>query len=206
MTVNRHSAILLLGPTGSGKTPLGHVIEGEGLGGRRFVHFDFGENLRQIVAHNNPDEMISREDIDFLRGVLQSGVLLEDEQFPLANRIFRSFLARRMANESVWVVLNGLPRHVGQARGVDAILDVRGVVCLECSGDTIVRRLASNVGGDRAGRLDDDLDRVQTKLEIFRQRTAPLVDHYRRRGARIETIEVTADMTAKDVRGRLLGP
>ncbi len=43
-------AILLLGPTGSGKTPLGQALEKKGLAGRRCVHFDFGANLREIAG------------------------------------------------------------------------------------------------------------------------------------------------------------
>jgi adenylate kinase family enzyme len=55
-------AILLLGPTGSGKTPLGQVLERRGLWGHRCSHFDFGDNLREIVARDEPDESIGAED------------------------------------------------------------------------------------------------------------------------------------------------
>jgi adenylate kinase family enzyme len=235
MTSERHHAMLLLGPTGSGKTPLGRQIERRGLGGQMFVHFDFGENLRRIVAQQSGQWSVasgqctspltprlsaltlalsqrergpcgngfSTAEIEFLRGVLESGVLLEDEHFYLAERILRGFLDTRTTDAKTWVALNGLPRHLGQADRIDSIVAVRVVVCLECDGDVVFRRLASNVGGDRGGRSDDDLDQARKKLDIFRQRTAPLVDHYRRRGARIETIRVTADMTADDMRHRL---
>jgi adenylate kinase len=198
MSVARHPAMLLLGPTGSGKTPLGQAIEALGLPGMKCVHFDFGERLREVAARRAADEMLSPADIEVVRGVLASGALLEDEQFPLAQRILRSFLARRGVDSQTCVVLNGLPRHVGQARAMDAILDIRVVICLECSGDTVLHRLASNVGGDRAGRPDDCLDRVQKRLDIFQQRTAPLVDHYRRLGVPIKTLQITSTTTAAD--------
>jgi adenylate kinase family enzyme len=60
-------AILLLGPTGSGKTPLGQVLEERGLWGHTCMHFDFGANLREIVACNKPDGPIGAEDITLLR-------------------------------------------------------------------------------------------------------------------------------------------
>ena len=82
-----HRAALLLGPTGAGKTPLGQMIESRGLWGDECLHFDFGANLRRVVDENRPDEVISRADIEFLRGVLASGALLEDEHFPIARRI-----------------------------------------------------------------------------------------------------------------------
>ena len=43
----RHRALLLLGPTASGKTPLGKLIEERGLWDFRWVHFDFGAQMRK---------------------------------------------------------------------------------------------------------------------------------------------------------------
>ena len=67
----RPRALLLLGPTGSSKTPLGQLIEQRGLWQTRCLHFDFGANLRQIVAQDRPDELIGRNDLDFLADLLE---------------------------------------------------------------------------------------------------------------------------------------
>ena len=233
MTVEPLPALLLLGPTGAGKTPLGEMLQSRGLPGRPCLHFDFGANLREVVARNEPDDLISRQDIEFLRGVLKSGALLEDEHFPLAERILRSFLTRhhagsplkkgtgseltsenpakntgrevpvplfqRAAGRNTWIVLNGLPRHVGQAERIEDILQVRAVVRLACPAETVLQRIAHDTGGDRSSRQDDDLPAVRRKLQIFEQRTAPLVEHYRRRGVSVETIEVTVAMTPEQM-------
>jgi adenylate kinase len=192
-------AILLLGPTGSGKTPLGELIEEQGLWGRPCVHFDFGANLRRVVMRDRPDEMISRPDLDFLKEVLRSGALLENEHFPIAERLLRSFLVERDPQARRLVVLNGLPRHVGQAEAIDAILSIRGVICLDCSAETVLERISANVGGDRTGRPDDHPGSIRRKLRVFGARTAPLVEHYRDRGARIERLEIAAGMTAAEM-------
>jgi adenylate kinase len=192
------SAILLLGPTGAGKTPLGQVLEQRGWGGRRCAHFDFGENLRRVVRRGEPDEIVSQQDIDFLRGVLERGVLLEDRDFPIAERILRAFLLRRSVDDRTVVVLNGLPRHTGQASALEGFVAVEAVVCLECTAETVTQRLRNDPGGDRANRDDDQLPAVASKLSIYRQRTEPLVDWYRQRGTRIVRVAVTADMTAGD--------
>jgi adenylate kinase family enzyme len=194
----RTPAVLLLGPTGAGKTPLGQVLEQRGWADRRCAHFDFGENLRTVVRRGKPDGIVSQQDINFLRGVLERGVLLEDRDFPIAERIFRAFLVRREVDDRTVVVLNGLPRHIGQASALQSLVDVEAVVCLECTAETVVQRLRNDPGGDRANRVDDQLPAVASKLSIYRQRTEPLVDWYRQRGTRILRVAVTADMTADD--------
>lgn len=203
MTFSPPQALLLLGPTGVGKTPLGHLIEQRGLWDTPFRQFDFGATLRTLVARGTPDSWVSAEDIAFLRGVLQTGALLEDAHFPLARRILESFLQQHQDAPRTRIVLNGLPRHVGQAASLEAIVDVRWVVSLACTAETVLARIAGNVGGDRLERTDDDPQAVRRKLEIFAQRTAPLVAHYQQRGARIFPLEVSATATPLEMWQRL---
>ena len=54
-------AVLLLGPTGAGKSPLGDWLEARGLWGRPCHHFDFGANLRAIVAAGPSDRFTRRK-------------------------------------------------------------------------------------------------------------------------------------------------
>ena len=119
-TGKMYRAVLLLGPTGSGKTPLGEIIEQRGLCGTPCRHFDFGANLRDVVSRDRTDGQIGRAEIDFLKGVLQSGTLLEDEHFPIARRILQSFINHNGVDGTTRIVLNGLPRHAGQALRVTA--------------------------------------------------------------------------------------
>lgn len=201
----RHRAVLLLGPTGSGKTPLGDLIASRGLWESRCLHFDFGANLRRIVERDRADNVVSRKDIEFLRDVLQSGRLLENEHFPLAERILRSFLAQNNADARTLVVLNGLPRHQGQAAAVDSILHVEAVISLACTSDVVLERIRTNVGGDRTERDDDDPESIRRKLGLFAERTAPLIEHYGALDAGIETVDVSETMTAEGVWALLAG-
>ena len=194
MNEQRSKAILLLGPTGAGKTPLGEVIERNGLQGRRCSHFDFGESLRRVVA-SGPSDVFSQEEVGFLQSVLGSGALLEDDHFPIAEKILRGFIATREIGPDDRIVLNGLPRHAGQADDVDAIVDVRLVVDLSCPPDAVFERIRTDAGGDRAARADDDVAAVRNRLEIYTKRIAPLVEHYYNLGARVETVDVAADTT-----------
>lgn len=197
----RNRAVLLVGPSGSGKTPLGDALERGGLWSRPCFHFDFGAELRRVAAGEVGG--FSPATVDFLAGVLRSGRLLEDEQFPLARRILEAFLADRKVGENDIIVLNGLPRHAGQARDVEAVLDVRLVVSLSCRPEVAWERIRTNAGGDRAGRADDDLEAVRDRLNLFRERIAPLIEHYRGRGIRIETVDVEVGTTPEEIRPRL---
>ncbi len=190
-----NKATLLLGPTSSGKTPLGELIQRRGLWGEDYLHFDFGENLREIVANNQTGGALSRDDIDLLREMLATGALLEDEHFPIARRVVLGFMAAHRAGPRTCVLLNGLPRHTGQATAMEAVLEIRAVIHLRCSAETVFARIDADTGGDRAGRVDDDLRAVAEKLAIFERRTEPLLRHYERHGVEIHPIDVTADMT-----------
>ena len=196
-------AVLLLGPTGSGKSPLGECLEKLGLGGCRCQHFDFGQHLRHAAASAGRHPSLTSADLATVRGVLSRGALLEDSDFHIARLILAAFIQRHTTRVSSSIVLNGLPRHVGQARALAAVVRVELVVYLDCPVVVVSERLRSNAGGDRLGRSDDFAALVARKLQIFRERTAPLVAHYRAAGARVETIQVTVDTEPEAIRSEL---
>ena len=193
--MTQYQGVLLLGPPGSGKSLLGDRIEAAGLGSRRFCHFDFGANLRRIAGNEPAIAAFSPEERRFLRDVLQSGALLEDSHFSLAERILTQFLESQCRDDQREVVLNGLPRHAGQAEMVGRIVRVHTVVSLQCSEQVVLARIAGNVGGDRTDRSDDNRSDVRRKLAVFAKRTGLLVEYYRRAGSAVVTLPVTAGMT-----------
>jgi adenylate kinase family enzyme len=198
-----YPALLLVGPTGAGKTPLGELLEAEGLWGRRCLHFDFGKNLRRAAAGEGPASVVTPEERKFLVWVLQTGALLEDEQFPVARKLLLGFLAGRGADAQTLAVMNGLPRHVGQAEALEPALAMETVVHLACEAEVVLERIRTNAGGDRAGRSDDRLEDIRRRLLVFRGRTTPLLDYYHARQVRVLTIAVGMDTTAAEIRKRL---
>jgi len=199
----RRKAILLLGPTGSGKSPLGDLLEREGLLDRKCHHFDFGAQLRRVASLRKPSKPFSAKDISLIRHVLRSRALLEDEQFFIAAKLLDSFLASRQAGNKDFIILNGLPRHAGQAEAIRGRIDVKLVVLLECKAPDVLTRIKENSGGDRTARSDDDIESVVNKLEIFRKRTLPLLRYYRSEGIEIAKVKIKADTQAADVRNCL---
>jgi len=186
-----HEAILLIGPTGSGKTPLGHYAEQAGFSGRRCAHFDFGHQLRLAAAGAAPGNGLSTADTAFVRDVLASGALLEAETFHIAETILRRFIEHHAPAPEDIIVLNGLPRHAGQADRIAPLLRIIRVVHLHCPPEGVFARIHRNSGGDRTGRRDDTPDDIRRRLALFEARTAPLLEHYRRQGIPVITLAIS---------------
>ncbi len=198
------NAILLIGPTGSGKTPLGNYIEEYGFNGKRCFHFDFGHELRSIAGIDPPPHGFDKDDHAFIRGVLEKGLLLENEHFHIAEKIVEYFLNRKGFRDDDMLLLNGLPRHIDQAQDVARVADIRKLIVLECSPDDIFGRILGNTGGDRTERTDDSIGMVRKKLDIFERRTKPLIDYYSKINSKIFRIKVTTTSTAENLYSGLI--
>ncbi len=186
-----HEAILLIGPTGSGKTPLGAYAEAAGFDGRRCVHFDFGHQLRLAAAGEPPENGLDAAATVHVREVLATGALLENEAFAIAETILRRFIERHAPAPDEIIVLNGLPRHAGQAQRIARLLRILLVINLHCTPEVVFERIRHNSGGDRTGRRDDTPEDIRRKLAIFKERTTPLLEHYHRQGVPVITRTVT---------------
>jgi adenylate kinase family enzyme len=187
---SRPQAILLVGPTGSGKSPLGDYLEQVGFGGTRCRHLDFGSLLRDVSAGAGGPGSLTEQDVLFVKKVLNEGALLENDTFFIAELMINHFLSQQNMGDDGIVVLNGIPRHVAQAHDVDRILSVKYVLYLDCSPEVVLQRIRLNSGGDRTGRIDDAPERVTRKLQLFENRTIPLLKHYQSRGISVSRIAV----------------
>jgi adenylate kinase len=198
----RVPSLLLLGPTGAGKTPLGEYLEQHGFRGQRCAHLDFGATLRAI-AGGRPCPGLTGSALAVIRDSLETRALLENENFHIARTIVEAFISEKELGSDDLLVLNGLPRHVDQAGDVDAFLKINAIIHLSCTPEVVRRRIQCNSGGDRTGRKDDDLESVKRKLTIFQTRTAPILDHYRVKGVRIWTVEVKEQTGPEEIEREL---
>jgi len=182
-------ALLLIGPTGSGKSPLGNLLEKE-MG---WAHFDFGHRLRMISYRENAHGL-GEEDVDFIRDLLEEHALFPDDRFDIVENILTFFLNDRKSAPGV--ILNGLPRHTGQAEAIAPILDIRYLAVLDCRPEDIAERIIRRKSGltnDHADRSDDTPSAIRKKMELFNNRTKPLIDFYRSIGVEIITLPVETD-------------
>lgn len=192
-------AILLLGPTGAGKTPLGKELEKKGFLHKRANHFDFGDNLRKIVSGYLP---FPKKDRVLIQNILKEGRLLKEEEFYLAERVLETFLTYKQYTPDSWLVLNGLPRNIYQALKLENITEIKYLIFLKACPSTLKFRLSADPAGDRKGR-SDDLDKlVEYKLNWFQKETLPLIDYYKGNTTLI-TLEVSKRDTGEDLYKKL---
>jgi adenylate kinase len=96
------------------------------------------------------------------------------------------------------VVLDGFPRTLAQAEGLDALLKRRGemvdrVVLLSAPEEEVVRRMTGR------GRVDDTAETVRHRLRVYGESTEPLVRYYEPRGVlrRVDGVGTVDDIHAR---------
>ncbi len=101
------------------------------------------------------------------------------------------------------IIMDGFPRTVAQAEAVDRFFAGRGervdaVLALQVDDDEVVSRMLGRAAAE--GRSDDTPEAMRRRLEVYREQTAPLLDHYRRLGSLREIMGVGS---VEDIAGRV---
>ncbi|MGA8016686.1 MAG: adenylate kinase [Candidatus Dormiibacterota bacterium] len=168
--------VVLFGPPGSGKgTQAERIAALMGI-----PHVSTGEILRAEAASGSA---LGRE----AALIMQTGALIPDD---LMIRIIEQRIAQPDAGKGV--VLDGFPRTVAQAEALERMLERAGpsvlvVVCLDVSPEQVRERILRRAQID--GRKDDTADTFSERMRVYERETAPVVDHFRAAGVRIERID-----------------
>jgi adenylate kinase len=91
-------------------------------------------------------------------------------------------------------ILDGFPRNVAQAGSLSEILSDKGleldaVVQFDVDDEVVVQRLLGR------GRSDDNEDTIRNRQRVYREETAPLLDHYRDRLVTIDAVGEIDEIT-----------
>ncbi len=170
-------ALIILGPPGAGKTPLGDFLAARNFFGARVFHFDFGRELRNLLRQG-PEKGFDREEISRVEEVLFQSRLFEEEDEELVIKILEFFIKEKKVSPEDWIVLNGLPRHVGQVEWVSRSVDIRLVVNLVCPVEVCLKRIESGIVENRSERGDDTPETIARRYKIYLERTRPLVEFF----------------------------
>jgi adenylate kinase len=167
--------LILLGPPGAGKgTQAARLVERLGI-----PQLSTGDMLRAAVEARTPVGLQAKE-------IMDRGSLVPDE-------VVVAIVAARIEDPDArkGFILDGFPRTVGQAESLDRMLaekDLQLDAVIEFRVDEtvlvdrIVRRAKETEARGEPVRRDDNPEVFRTRVEAYRQQTAPLVDYYSRKG------------------------
>jgi adenylate kinase len=207
--------IVLLGAPGSGKGTQAKKL----MADRNIPHISTGDMLREAVAAGT---RFGRQ----AKSIIDAGNFVSDN---IMLGIISERLSRPDAAEGY--ILDGFPRTENQATDLEELLDQMGTpldaaVLLDVDFDILMKRLTgrrtcsltgkllnvyfssqqeldecTDAGGELIQRDDDNEETIAHRLDVYRERTEPLIEFYNKRG---NLKVVDADGTIDEVFGRLL--
>lgn len=164
-------------------------------------HISTGEMLRSEVAKGT-------EQGKKIQDIMNSGGLVSDEMIInlIKDRITKDDCSKGF-------ILDGFPRNIGQAKQLSELTGIKKVLHFKADDEVIVERAAGrlmckdcqqgfhkvgkkpkkegicdNCGGELIQREDDRPDRFQKRLDVYREKTAPLIDYYDQQGLLVEIV------------------
>ncbi len=190
--------MVFLGPPGSGKgTQAKKLVEKYGL-----AHIATGDILRKAVKNETGPGLSAKKFVD-------AGELVPDE-------IILGIIKEGLTGKGEDLIFDGFPRTLAQAEGLDGILSELGlnidyVISLKVADEAIIDRLVSRrlckncgfefnlktrppkaagvcdrCGGELFQRTDDTVEVINNRLSVYREKTEPIKDYYRKKGILIE--------------------
>jgi adenylate kinase len=155
--------LLFLGPPGAGKGTQAQRLSEQ----LQLLHLSTGDLLRAEIRAGSD---LGRQ----VEAVMSKGELVSDA-------LVLAIVGERLkTNDGGWL-LDGFPRNLSQAEALDCLLKDLGqplqrVLLMELDDETLVTRLLNR------GRTDDTEEVIRHRLQVYRDQTAPLIQHYVDRG------------------------
>jgi len=175
---------IVLGPPGAGKGTQAALLAAE----MNLAHISTGEILRAAVQEQTP---LGQE----AKAFMDRGELVPDT---LVLGLVKERLGSLNGSTAGWI-LDGFPRNINQAEALDDLLrDIQQqsdcAVNLDVPDEILIPRLLGR------GRQDDTEAIVRTRLQVYRDQTAPLIDFYQNRQ---HLVSVNGNADVEDVTQRL---
>jgi adenylate kinase len=155
--------IIIFGPPGAGKGTQAKLISEE----YNIPHLSTGEIFRSAIKN---ETKLGKE----VKSILDSGELVPDEKVVA---LVEEELKDPEYDDGY--ILDGFPRTVAQAKAYDKLLEKK-----EEKLDALLRlmvpqvELINRILTRGEGRSDDSPEKVKNRLEVYRNETQPVLNHY----------------------------
>lgn len=158
--------LIILGPPGAGKGTQS-VLIAQKLG---LKHLSTGEILRKAVSDGTPLGLKAKE-------VMDAGNLVSDD---IMIGIIKEAISGDEAKKGF--ILDGFPRTIQQAAELDKIMELLGyssakVINITLDDNELIRRMLGR------GRIDDTEETIKNRLNVYKEQTAPVKEHYSKKSA-----------------------
>ena len=175
----KYRTVLIFGAPGTGKGTQGKILNQiPGL-----VHVACGEVLRSLDLNTKLGKV-------FLE-YSSKGEFVPDD---IAIQLWRDYIDNLVRDKQFkpaadYLVLDGIPRNLPQARAMDDHIDVRQIIYLRCHDpEVLVNRMKGRAHQEK--RFDDVNEKViRHRLEEYEAQTAPTLSYYQL--DRIQEIDAT---------------
>lgn len=160
--------LILFGPPGVGKgTQATRLTETRGL-----VQLSTGDMLREAIANGTE---LGRK----AKSVMDAGKLVADD-------IIIGMIAERLSSPECanGVILDGFPRTIEQAKGLDSMLDDMGlnidrVIEMQVDESILADRIKKRAQESDQVRDDDNVEVLKKRLKVYHENTAPIIPYYK---------------------------
>jgi adenylate kinase len=161
--------LIFLGPPGAGKGTQAAILARE----LNIPHISTGDLLRSAIAESSALGIQAQT-------YLEAGELVPDD---LIMALMRERLAKPDALGG-WI-LDGFPCNLSQARALDRLLQILGqshpqAMNFNVATESLIARMLQR------GRKDDNESVIRRRLEVYQEKTTPLISFYQQRRCLID--------------------
>lgn len=179
--------LILLGAPGAGKGTQSQTL----VDRLSLKQISTGDILRKAVSEETALGLKAREFMD-------SGNLVPDD-------VMIGIISERINKPDCQngIILDGFPRTVEQARALDSMLEklvkkLDAVVYFDVPESELIARMLSRSA--KENRSDDNMQTIQNRLQVFKEKTGQLIGYYQEKG---KLISLDGTGTPEAVQSRL---